>query len=229
VGGWLHLAARAALAHEPPWHRFTWTGTGEMTWRSLLGLKWSDARIFDAPGYWDAADVNGQKVLPLLAANSYSYPALLHLGIFTDVLDFADRGSTDAGTPRPQPQKRFSQWAVRTGVCFSLSWVIAIVALTWRVARAALRPPPPPPFAPAVCLVLGLTWLLPLVLTLPFVHHAYDWGYWLPRLILPALWAFGLCFFGQIAALAGRVRLLVPVVAAAVAVQSWLQLVSVWY
>ncbi len=229
VGGWLHLAARAALADEPPWHRFTWTGTGEMTWRSLFGLKPGDIRIFDAPGYWDTAGGNGQKVLPLLAANSYSYPALLHLGIFTDVLDFAYRGSTDAGTPRPQPQKRFSQWAVRTGVVFSVAWVFAIVALIWRVRRAAHGPPQPPMFAATVCLVLGLTWFVPLVLTLPFIHHAYDWGYWLPRLILPSLWAFGLGFFCQIADLAGRKRLLISVVAGAVAVQCCLHLGSLWY
>jgi len=43
--------------------------------------------------------------------------------------------------------------------------------------------------------LLALAWFLPLVGLLPFVHHAYDWGYWLPRLVLPALWGFSLLLF----------------------------------
>jgi len=35
-----------------------------MTWRSLLGLKASDARIFDAPGYFDKATVGGNETVP---------------------------------------------------------------------------------------------------------------------------------------------------------------------
>lgn len=229
IGLGLHRKSSAELSSQPQWHTFTWQGTGEMTWRSLLTVKPSDARIFDAPGYWDSVTEGGQKILPLLLPNNYSYPALLHLGTFTDVLDFSNGGSQRSGAPRPQPQKSFSQWAVRTGVLFSLPCVFAVGLMSLRVLRAGVVARHPPNLGTAMLLVLALNWFVPLVITLPFVRHAYDWGYWLPRLVLPALWGFGLCLFSWIDELAATWPRIVPLVAAACALQAALQICSVWY
>jgi 4-amino-4-deoxy-L-arabinose transferase-like glycosyltransferase len=119
AGVWLHQKAAEAIGKNRDHHRFNWKGTGEMRWGSLLLPKWTDHRIFAAPGYWDPEIINGKEYLPLLRENDYSYPALLHLGIFTDVLDFSNGGSQRGVRPRPQPQKTFSQWSVRLGVVFT--------------------------------------------------------------------------------------------------------------
>lgn len=229
VGLWLHHKASQTLVQRPDHHRFNWKGTGEMTWRSLLLPRWSDWRIFEAPGYWDPEYIDGKRYLPLLRENDYSYPALLHLGTFTDVLDFSHGGSQRSGRPRPEPQKTFSQWAVRLGVLFSVPAVLAVALATLRTVRAAITLRSPPPFGLAVWLVLGLNWFLPLVLTLPYVHYAYQWGYWLPRLVIPGLWAFAVCLFFQFHGIARsrpHVGWLVAVVAG---LQTLLAVRSVWY
>jgi hypothetical protein len=193
VSGWLWTKSHRELAAEPPRHTFAWRGGGEMTWRNLLLPKASDLRVFNAPSYWDRATIGERTFMPVLEPNGYSYPALLHLGIFTDVMDFALNGSTDNGAPRPEPQRTASRWAVRTGVVFSALGVIAVAAFMVRSVRSFRRPAIDAP--PAAATVLGwfaLAWYGPLALTLPFVHHAYDWGYWLPRLVIPAVWVFAL-------------------------------------
>jgi hypothetical protein len=165
----------------------------------------------------------------MLEPNSYSYPALLHLGTFTDVLDFANRGSTDLGVPRPQPQKRFSQWAVRTGLAFSIPGLVAILILVWRGALALIRPQAAPRTGACVWTVLGLAWFLPIALALPFVETAYEAGYWLPRLVIPALWSFGLGLFGLLDEWLGRRRIFVALALAATVLQTWMHVRSVWY
>jgi hypothetical protein len=229
VGAWLQHQSSAAVEHKSAHHTFSWAGTGEMTWRSLLGVKWSDARVFNAPGYWDPEFINGKRYLPLLRENDYSYPALLHLGTFSDVLDFSHGGSQLSGRPRPEPQKSFSQWAVRLGVLFSIPGVIAIVLFSARIVRSAARPDRPPRFGATIWLVLGLNWFVPLVVILPFVHHAYQWGYWLPRLVIPALWSFGLCLFTWMDELVGHRPSLGMAIAILTTFQAALQILSVWY
>jgi hypothetical protein len=229
VGITLHHLATRALEGRPQHHRFNWSGTGEMSWRSLLGLKASDVRIFDAPGYWDSTSIEGRKVLPLLENNSYSYLALLHLGTFTDVLDFSHGGSKRSGRPRPEPQKSFSKASVRGGVIFSVGMLTAVALLALRLLKSIVRPERPPSFALIVWLLLGATWFVPLVLTLPFVHHAYDWGYWLPRLVLPGSWAAGLALFGVVDEFCGQRRALTAGVAILTLAQAWLQIRTVWY
>jgi hypothetical protein len=229
VGAWLHSSSSQALQDESPHHAFSLQGTGEMTWRSLLGVKWSDARIFDAPGYWDTEIIEGKRYLPLLRENDYSYPALLHLGTFTDVLDFSYGGSQLSGRPRPEPQKSFSQWSVRLGVLFTVPAMLAVALFSIRLIRAAVFPEAPPHFGVVIWLVLGLNWFLPLVLTLPLVHHSYQWGYWLPRLVLPALWSFGLGLFAWTDRLVVNRPRVAIAIAMVTAFQAFLQIRTVWY
>jgi len=229
VGLGLQLAANRALADTKQHHHFNWRGTGEMTWRSLLGLKASDARIFDAPGYWDPGAFDGKSIFFILKDNDFSYPALLHLATFTDVLDFSNGGSKRSGRPRPQPQKAFSQWSVRLGVLFSVTALLAIAVFTFRTVRSVLQPQTPPRFGTIVWLVLGLNWYLPVVLPLPMMQYSYIWGYWLPRLVIPSLWAFGLCLFTFLDERVASRRFAVTAVAIVTLIQVYLQIRSVWY
>jgi 4-amino-4-deoxy-L-arabinose transferase-like glycosyltransferase len=229
AGLWLHHLNQRDVAGLPDRHQFNWAGTGEMTWSSLLLVQGTDTRIFSAPGYWDTTTVKGEIVQPLLVANSYSYPALLQLGTFTDVLDFSRRFVTGLDVPRPEPQRSFAQWSVRGGLLFSLPALAAIILLLVRTAQALVRPVTAPAVGLLAWGLLSLAWFLPLVLVLPFVHRAYDAGYWLPRLVLPALWGFGLVLYGAIDRLAARHRWLVPLTAVLTAGQAWVQIRSVWY
>lgn len=226
----LHQKAKNELATSETRHRFNWAGTGEMTWTSLLGLKRTDLRIFDAPGYWDKGTQPGGAEMPLLEANGYSYLALLHLGVFSDVLDFANRGNTDNGAPRPPVQKKYSQFSVRGGLVWSLLVVLSVFFLITQFVRFESDPSRRPPSVVMVWVIFGAAWFLPIVLNLPFVYHVYDWGYWLPRLIVPAIWSGALVAAWALAQfLNNKARFWQWSVLAAALIQSWWQVRSVWY
>lgn len=230
VGALIQMKSDRELAGVEVRHEFMFEGTGEMTWQSLVGLKWSDTRVFEAPGYFDSSVVEGNPTQLLLVPNSYSYPALLHLGAFTDVLDYANQGGNDQGVPRPEPQKKFSQWSVRGGVVWSVLAVFSVVALAGRLIGSIFGPALAPPTSVAVWAVLGAGWFLPLVLPLPYVHNAYYWGYWLPRLVVPALWsaAFVAAWMADRWAAGRSVWWSRAVLFAALVQASW-QVLSVWY
>ena len=230
VGAAIHAKNQRELRTTEPRHEFDFAGTGQMTWPSLLGLKPSDARIFEAPGYFDTATVDGNTTQPLLIPNSYSYPALLHLGSFTDVLDYANQGGYDPGVLRPEPQKSFSKLAVRGGVVWSMLAVVSVAALGGRLLWSVVRPVVAPPSALAVWAVMAAVWFLPLVLTLPYVFNAYWWGYWLPRLVVPALWSAALIACWSVdRLLAGRSAWWARAVLGLAMVQAYWQVRSLWY
>jgi hypothetical protein len=233
VGGWLYVRNQRELAQVPARTEFIWVGTDEMTWRTLLFPKWSDRRILDAPTYWDSVSMRGKKVNLLLVNNSFSYPALLHLGIFTDVVDYADyayRVSNDDRMRRPEPHKTYARWSVRIGLIFSIAMSLSLLGLWGWVIRAFLHQAPMPPTGLVVLAVFATAWFLPLTLTLPFVRHVYEWGYWLPRLTLPAIWGFALIPFALVDRwLPRRVHLATVAVAALVLLQVVIGIRSVWY
>jgi hypothetical protein len=229
LAGWIHLRAQREFAGQEPHHNFNWHGTGEMTWSSLLLPKRTDGRIFAAPIYWEAEDLAGKPRYLLLIDNSYSYPALLHLSIFTDVLDYANDGELDDGTPRPEPQQTLAEESVRLGLLATVSATIAVAWFFVRCTGGIWRRALAPGTGMLVWGALALAWYGPLVLTLPFVQHAYEWGYWLPRLVIPALWGFALVLFATLDELRPRYRWLGGLVAAVVAAQTLLHVGSLWY
>jgi len=225
----LYLAAQHDVSPAKPRHNFDWKGTGEMTWSSLLLVKPLDVRIFQAPGYYDPPEA-GADTHPLLTSNNYSYPALLHLGVFTDVLGYSNLGGGNEGTPRPEPQQTMARRAVRLGLLFSVPACLAVVAFGGRTLRAlCFRPERAPPTGPLVWWTMALAWYLPLVLALPYLHHSYEWGYWLPRLILPALWGFALVLFAAMDELFTHRRLAAAVVVTLVGLQAAVHIRSVWF
>jgi hypothetical protein len=228
VGGWLDLKAEQQLAGVEQRHDFNWQGTGEMTLRNAVGLKFSDARIFAAPTYWRLARRDGKVILPLLVPNDFTYPALLHLGTFTDVLDYS-RSDGRSG-PRPEPQKTSARVAVRFGVLFSLGAVLTVGAFWLRVATACFRPRIMPGAPALVWSALGAVWYLPIVFVLPFIYNVYGWGYWLPRLVVPALWVFFLTFFATVDRLPGRWRrAVISFFACTVPLLAAFEIRSIWY
>ncbi len=209
---------------------FTWPATGEITWRELLTPKGSDRRIFSAPIYWQYRMIDGRKELPLLEHHGFSYPALLHLAVYTDVMNFALHGYDPNNVARPERQQAFARAAVVLGLPFSVTAAGAVLCLWASLAWTLVRAGAGPPAGFLVWVSLATAWYLPLVLTLPFVVGAYDFGYWLPRLVLPAIWGFGLVLFGALDRVArGRLGWFAAAVLCVAVVQAFIHVGSVWY
>ena len=226
AGGLIMAKAARETAGAQLVHSFNWKGTGELTFRSLLGVKPSDRRVLDAPEYLASAMNDAGIYYPLLVANNYSYPALLHLGIFTDVLNFAN----DAVVPRPEPERTAARWSVRLGLVFSVSALAAVLVFWIRTAFAFVRPDRMPSTAALVWSCLAMAWFFPIAGALPFVDNPYIKGYWLPRLVMPAIWIFYLGLFAAADRLPGRWPARVAVLLATlVAVLSVQEIRSVWY
>ncbi len=209
---------------------FVWAGTGELTWRELLAPKRTDRRIFAAPTYWQHRMADGKMVFPLLEHHSYSYPALLHLALFTDVLNFGIHGYDLNSVARPEPQQTMARWAVAIGLLFSVSAVAVVLGFWVWTLWSLFFPQGEPSAGPLVWGVFATAWYLPLVLTLPFVTGAYDFGYWLPRLVLPSIWGFALLLFAAIDRLAqGGRNWLAAAVTGLLLIQAAIHIRSMWY
>jgi 4-amino-4-deoxy-L-arabinose transferase-like glycosyltransferase len=232
AGYMIDREAKREVASREDRHTFDWAGTEEMTWNDVLYLKRSDTRIFEAPGYWDPPPVTGPIEyggLPLLDRRSYSYPALFHLGIYTDVLDYANQGSFDNGVPRPEPQKKFSRLAVWLGLPFSVGLLVTTIVFWLRNFLALFRARIGPSNGALVWGAMALTWYLPLVLVLPYIHNAYVWGYWLPRLVIPSLWGFALVLFATADEVFAQRRTPAVILTVFVLLEAAVHLRSVWY
>ena len=231
TSAWIHRQATIQLQGLEERHTHDWNGTGEMTWRYLLFPLKSDVRIFNAPSYWeDMVPGKDGDVPAMTVQHNFSYPALLHLGIYTDVLNYADDGQLDNGKPRPEPQKTLCRWCVRLGVVTSLGMLFAVLALVVR-SLAVLRTRRDGPTTGALLWgMMALAWFLPIVMAFPYVHFVYESGYFLTRLILPALWGFGVIMFAEAdLRLAHRPRWLTVFVAVLILAQAAIHLRSVWY
>jgi hypothetical protein len=230
AGLWINHRADVQLANDPKHHSFHREGAGDMTWSDLLIVKPTDSRIFDAPGYWDNEVINGALHYGLPYHENYSYPALCLLTVYTDVLDYANDGQLDNGVPRPEPQKTLSQWSVRLGLITAMGIVLSVLLFVGRSAAMLVKPRFAPSNGAIIWGMMGLAWYLPLVLSFPYLENVYDWGYWLSRLIIPAIWAFSLLFFSELdRRLAGRTRWIPVVIAVLIFAQSALHFRSVWY
>jgi hypothetical protein len=130
----------------------------------------------------------------LLQNNRYSYPGLLHLGVFSDALNYSH--PTD-DKYRPEPQSSFARWSVRLGLFFSIPGALACLALAYRLIVSLVQRQVRVPIGTLVWVACGAVWYFPLVIQLPYIHHSYDWGYWLPRLILPAIWSAVVVIFTE--------------------------------
>jgi hypothetical protein len=227
---WINHQADVQLAKDPKHHSFHWEGAGDMTWHDLLVVKQTDVRIFNAPGYWDQEMINGALHFGPPYHENYSYPALLQLTTYTDVLDYARDGQMGNGAPRPEPQKTLSKWSVRLGLLTSAAMLLAMLWFTFRTLATLIKPRFAPSTGVIIWGMMALAWYLPLVMTFPYMENVYDWGYWLSRLVIPALWGFALVFFAELdARLAPRPRWIPIVVAVLIFAQAAMHLGSVWF
>jgi len=227
---YINHQAEVQLAKDPKHHSFHWEGAGDMTWCDLLLVKSTDGRIFNAPGYWENEMIDGALHYGLPYHENYSYPALIQLSTYTDVLDYANDGQLDNGQVRPEPQKTLSKWSVRLGLVTSAGMILAMLLFTFRTVATLVKPRFAPSTGVIIWGMMALAWYLPLVLSFPYMENVYDWGYWLSRLVIPSLWSFGLVMFSEVdQRLATRPRWVAILVAVLILAQAAMHLRSVWF
>jgi hypothetical protein len=159
-----------------------------MNLRNLVFPKFSDAPILNALPYRD-----------VLTPNKYSYPALLYLGIFTDIMNVFqnDPKNVPSATRTITNQERMSL-ALKTGMPFSLLMVVAVPLMVLRGLSTTLIGGLETQCVPLMIAFMSGAWFLNVVIFLPFIPNAYFYGYWLPRLVAPALCGFIILAFAYL-------------------------------
>ncbi len=173
-----------------------------MTFGDVFIVKTNDFHVLRAPPYDEPVDVhmreqtNGKPVVApgpyeLLMDHQYSYVALNHLGVFTDVLNIFQYDPTDNYYgQRNSRNQRLMALAVKTALPISICCYACMVALGFFVVgMGTVAPRRSRPDLEAVWL-LAFGWFSNLVVFQPFVPNAYAGGYWMPRLTIPGLLMF---------------------------------------
>ena len=172
-----------------------WLAKGQaadMNYRDLFSVKANDLQLFRAPEYFKRE---------ILDAHRYSYLGLTHLGIFTDTMNLFQVLTVPQhfGSVLIPDQKTRRPWktpVMQASMYLAVIWTaLILVAVPWALFRAfrnLLREKLEPEDVTAV---LGIAFFLVVFLLIPFVNGGARFGYWTPRLIVPALLSFYLAEF----------------------------------
>jgi 4-amino-4-deoxy-L-arabinose transferase-like glycosyltransferase len=167
-----------------------WLAKGEapdMNYRDLLLVKRTDIQLFVAPEYFKREILQGHR---------YSYLGLVHLGIFTDTMNLFQRLTVpqNFGSVLIPDQKARQPWktpVMQASMWLGVIWtVLVLVAVPWSLVRAFCNLVDRKLNREDVTAILGIALFLIVFLPIPFVHYGAFFGYWTPRLILPALLSF---------------------------------------
>lgn len=169
--------------------------TGEMTLRSLLMVKKTDVEIFSAPPFGEKVTVNGVPQYRFLVNNAHSYPALLHLSVFTDYGNMANAGLIDGyGKRTPEVQERM-RLSVKTAIIFSLIGLLSVIIVGIRCLSEFIRGRDGKLAQVFVIFLSSCAMFFVVVGFFPFIHNVYKLGYWGPRLIFPSFFGFTIILF----------------------------------
>jgi hypothetical protein len=170
-----------------------------MNWRSLLMLRPADVDVLNAPSYTDTIQIDGADRYNVLVSNRHSYPGLLHYSSFTDPLNIFQYDPTDSYFgARDGAHQRLMTFAVRWALPVSLLMIAATAIYAFRTVGylRALRQGPADRRLPVLLvLFFSLAFFANIAVLLPLVQNAYHHGYWLARLVLPAMLGFALLGF----------------------------------
>jgi 4-amino-4-deoxy-L-arabinose transferase-like glycosyltransferase len=160
----------------------------DMNYKDLFSVKANDIQLFNAPEYFKR---------DILAPHKHSYLGLSHLAVFTDPMNLFQDLSVpqNFGSILIPDQKMRRPWkttVMEMSMLFGTVWtVLALVGTTWNTVRALRHLYKDKLQLEDCAMFLGVAYFLLMFLPIPFVHGGALFGYWTPRLILPAL----LCFF----------------------------------
>ena len=164
----------------------------DMTYRDLLSVKANDLQLFRAPEYFKRE---------ILRAHHYSYLGLSHMGIFTDTMNLFQELSVPQNIGRVliPDQKTRSAWktpVMSASMSLGIIWTVsALIGTAWLLLSAFRRLVKDDLEREHIAILLGMAYFLLMFLPIPFVHGGELFGYWTPRLILPALLSFYLAAF----------------------------------
>ena len=173
--------------------------------RNVLFLRSADVELLKAPSHWHLALSNDP---PSFAHHyRYSYPGLLCLGTFTDVLDFFQdkTGLNQEPTEgylggalvgkRSEFHQRLMEIALKGGALWFAAMLLSIPIFTTVSLINVIRRRSRNDLFYIVLALTGSAWLGFMVTILPRVPSAYYAGFWLPRLVTPTIVLFLLLFF----------------------------------
>lgn len=156
----------------------------EMNPRSMIFLRPADIDVLHAPAYNWVHD----GMFEVLASNKHSLPALVHLAIFTDLLNIYQFDPyDDYFSRRTMRNQHLMELAVNGGVVFSILAAFAVILVLRRATVMTVFRRKPNEVTMLSLLIFGAGWLLNILIFLPLAPAAYVGGYWHPRLILPAV------------------------------------------
>lgn len=174
--------------------------TAPLNPRSVLLPRPGDLELLNAPQYLTRE--GGQPIL--FRPNEHSYPGLLHMGAFTDMLNAYqfDPFHGYFGLRSPFAQSAMSL-AVKTGLWLTLLAAAGLLILGASAARSLL---PQAEFNPVLFLLVlsAFGWYANIAVFLPLVGNPYGGGYWHPRLVAPALVVFLILGFAWVQRFAVR-------------------------
>jgi hypothetical protein len=171
----------------------------EMNYRDLFSVKAADAQLFAAPEYFRAPEFRAPEYLKfdIRVAHKHSYLALSHFGIFTDPMNlFQDlRLHPYLDTTLTPDQKIRRLWktpVMIASMSLGTLWtLLALIGTPWILLAAIKNLVRDKLEHEDVAALFGTAYFLIIFLAIPFVSYGSLYGYWTPRLILPAL----ICFY----------------------------------
>jgi hypothetical protein len=166
----------------------------DMDWRSLLMFRRADVDVLRAPPYAEQISLHGDQAYNLLVSNRHSYPALLHLSMFSDPMNIyqSDPSDSDFGA-RDGLHQELMTVAVNSAIPLSVLMLVATGVYLFRMPsylRGLRASPAGRPLLTMVVLCFSGAFFANIAVFLPFVRYAYYAGYWQARLVMPALLGF---------------------------------------
>jgi 4-amino-4-deoxy-L-arabinose transferase-like glycosyltransferase len=164
----------------------------DMTYKDLLSAKANDIKLFRAPEYFKRE---------ILRPHRHSYLGLSHMGVFTDPMNLFQDLSVpqNFGSVLIPDQKTRRSWKtpiMQASMSLGTIWTASAFAGTaWLLFSALNGLVKGRLEREHITVLLGVAYFLLMFLPIPFVHGGALFGYWTPRLILPALLSFFLAAF----------------------------------
>jgi hypothetical protein len=170
----------------------------EMNYWDLLSIKASDVKLFLAPEYFRAPELRAPQYLKydIRVAHKHSYLALSHLSTFTDPMNLFQnlRVPRHLDITLTADQKTRRPWktpVMMASMSLGTLWtLLALISTPWFFFAAIKNLWRDQLQREDITAVLGVAYFLVIFLPIPFVYYGYLYGYWTPRLILPALLYF---------------------------------------
>lgn len=159
----------------------------DMDFKDLFSVKAADIQLFRAPEYFKH---------DILAPHKHSYLALSHMGTFSDPMNlFQDLSVPQRfGAVLIPDQKTRRSWKIpvmQASIALGALWtLLALAGTAWMLLPASKNLFRDKLEREDITALLAIPFFLIIFLPIPFVHGGALFGYWTPRLILPALLYF---------------------------------------